>query len=49
MGLIASQTKIWVGKSRKLCNRSMKLLLKKNYIQIILKEKLLLLKDLLEP
>ena len=29
MGLIASQTKIWVGKSRKFCNRSMRLLLKK--------------------
>ena len=45
------QNKIWVDKGSEFYNRSMKSFLQKNYkcIQRIMKENLLLLKDLLEP
>ena len=49
---ISETNKIWIDKDNELSNTSMKSLLQNNYIKMyqhIMKENLLLLKDLLEP
>ena len=49
---ISETNKIWIDKDNELYNTSMKSLLQNNYIKMyqhIMKENLLLLKDLLEP